>query len=55
MITYSQTDLLKFPSREEFGKCIKTVSTKDLGKLKYNTGLAPMKNITMVETTIMLL
>ena len=28
LITYSQADLLKFPSRKQFGKCIKTIFNK---------------------------
>ena len=34
LITYSQADLLEFPSREEFGKCIKTHFNKGSGKVK---------------------
>ena len=34
LITYSQADLLKFPSRKQFGKCIKTHFNKGSGKVK---------------------
>ena len=34
LITYSQADLLKFHSREEFGKCIKNHFNKGSGKVK---------------------
>ena len=34
LIKYSQADLLKVPSREEFGKCIKTHFNKGSGKVK---------------------
>ena len=34
LITYSQAYLLKFPSREEFGKCIKNHFNKGSGKVK---------------------
>ena len=34
LITYSQADLLKFPSRKQYGKCIKTHFNKGSGKVK---------------------
>ena len=34
MVAYSQIDLLKFPSREEFWKCIKNHLNKGSGKVK---------------------
>ena len=34
LITYSQADLLKYPSQEEFGKCIKTHFNKGSLKVK---------------------
>ena len=34
LITYSQADLLKFPSRKEFEKCIKNHFNKGSGKVK---------------------
>ena len=34
LITYSQPDLLKFPSRKQFGKSIKTHFNKESGKVK---------------------
>ena len=34
LITYSQADLLKFPSRKQFGKCIKSNFNKGSGKVK---------------------
>ena len=54
-ITYSQGDLVKFPSRNNLGIALKPISTKDLGKLRCNTGIAPLKHIGIVETIIMLL
>ena len=34
LIIYSQADLLKFPSRKQFGKCIKTHFNRGSGKVK---------------------
>ena len=48
LITYSQANFLKFSSREELGKCMKTHLNKGYGKVK-------VQNIKMVEITVMLL
>ena len=43
LITYSQADLLKFPSREEFGKYIKTHFNKGSGKVKVQHWVCSIK------------
>ena len=36
LITYSQVDLNKFPTRESFGKCVKNAFNAGSGKVKVN-------------------
>ena len=56
LITYSQADLLKFPSQEKFGKCIKTHFNKGSGKVKVQDWACSLeKKIKMVESLIVLL
>ena len=44
LITYTQADHLKVPSREEFGKCIKTHLNKGSGKVKVQHWASSLEN-----------
>ena len=44
LITYTQADHLKVPSREEFGKCIKTHLNKGSGKVKVQHWACSLEN-----------